>query len=133
MDGGPVMWHGYLENGKRGNVPGRYAEVHKTLVAASRIGRKGIMTILDGKGGVAIRKDSKIGQEIMQKIREVLRRNPDNEVFKLYVENGVYIFYMQDENYEWQRFTYDTGAAETVMSKAFVEKSSASGGPRPAQ
>ena len=90
------------------------------------------MTILDSKGGVGIRQDSALGKEIMRMVREMIWAKANDEVFKLYVENGVYVFYMQDESYAWHRFTYDTGAAETVMSKDFVEKSYASGGSRPA-
>ena len=36
----------------------------------------------------------------------------------LYVENGVYNFYVQDESYRWNPLNLDTGAASTVVPRS---------------
>ena len=113
-DGGECTKYGYLENGEQCYIGGRFASVHKPLVSASRMGKKGFLMLFDGHGGNVICGDGVLGKKIRQLVKDEFAWNPAENVIPLYLEDGVYNFYVQDENWKWQKYNVDTGAAETV-------------------
>ena len=110
-DEGLVHFEGYTENGMPAFMEGRAAAVHKPLIAASRMHAKGMIGVLGSKEGVMIKQDSWTGK----RIRELVFKAGNDEMLRLYKENGVYNFYLQEQGGTWRRFNYDTGAGETVF------------------
>ena len=121
-DGGPVNIRGYLENGMPCSIPGRRALVHKPLVAASRFGKKGLLMLMDGHGGTVIDGRGELAEKIKQLIVKEFSSRPQSQLVKLYLENGVYNFYVQNEDFTWAKYNLDSGAAETVMPLEGDEK-----------
>ena len=60
---------------------------------------------------------SPLGDKIRELVNEELRRDPEQEFTRLYVEDGVYNFYLQDEHFNWTKCNYDMGAAVSVLPK----------------
>ena len=118
-DEGAGQLAGWLENGNAVNTPGRIADVHKILVAASKMHAKGTLAVVGAKGGAIYRTDSWIGREIQKLIDWA---GPKEEFIRLYLERGVYNFYVQDKDGKWHTENYDTGAGETVLPKSFKEQ-----------
>ena len=123
-DEGAVRINGYLENGTPCYIPGRRAGVHKPLVSASRWGKKGMFMMMDGHGGTVIDDGSRLAQKIKKLIKEEFDRNPKEELVRLYLENGVYNFYVQNEDFSWTRYNLDSGAAETVFPIESMDETS---------
>ena len=92
-DEGAVELQGIGENGSKMALHGRRSGVHKPLVAASQVQKKGHLTVLDGDGGCILPRASPLAR----KVRALLRTEVKKEVFAvpLYVEKGVYTGYIK--------------------------------------
>eukprot|EP00971_Amphidinium_carterae_P220005 4367367-Amphidinium_carterae.3 len=123
-DGGAVRIRGYLESGSSCTMNARKADVHKPLVSASKMLKKGMVAILDEHGGVIMQKSSDRGWRAMDLLSRAAAK--EEQSVKLHAESGVYNFYIQNEKHQWHKFNFDTGAAETVMPVRFFD---CSGGP----
>eukprot|EP00971_Amphidinium_carterae_P343376 6483103-Amphidinium_carterae.1 len=123
-DGGAIMIKGFLESGAPCVMHARKADVHKPLVSASKMLRKGMMVILNEHGGEIIPKASKSGWRADELLKAA--RAKEEQSIRLHAENGVYNFYIRNEQHAWHRFNFDTGAAETVMPLSLLR---GSGGP----
>ena len=116
-DDGPAKWHGYTEAGKPTNIKGRTADVHKPLVAAGKVVKSGKMIIMYGDGGFVMDAAGWLGERLQQVCDDGLWRDPKQVELQLYLENGIYNFYLQAEDSSWKRFNLDTGAAEIVLPR----------------
>ena len=81
--------------------------------------KKGTLAVVDDQGGAIYRTNSWIGQAIRQLVRQAGRKE---ELIHLYLENGVYNFYVQSEEGEWICQNYDTGAGETAIPRKYKQQ-----------
>ena len=87
------------------------------------------MTVLLEHGGHVFAKGSRIGRKIDALISEELRRDPKQEVLRLWREKNVYNFYLKkfppgskEDDGLAMRFNFDTGAACTVFPAEWESK-----------
>ena len=100
-DKGSVVLHGGDELGQQRRVRGRVADVHKVLVAAGAVAVDGRNNMyLTDQGGYMIPRDSKVGQEVDRALHRAIRQYGNDGLSPLYLENGVYNFYLRKPQYE---------------------------------
>ena len=97
------------------------ASVHKPLVSASRMCKKGLMVLMEDHGGNVIESRGALAMKIKKLVKEEFQWSPSSNVIPLYLENGVYNFHVQDEAGEWKKYNVDSGAAETVLPMNAME------------
>ena len=78
--------------------------------------------LMDGHGGTVIDGKGELAEKIKQLIVKEFSSRPQSQLVKLYLENGVYNFYVQNEDFTWAKYNLDSGAAENVMPLEGDEK-----------
>ena len=68
---------------------GRKADVHKTLIGASKVHCKGHVAVVDSNGGYIILYNSMLARKIQQVVQNEIVNEPG--AIRLYLENGTYI------------------------------------------
>ena len=94
-DQGPAIIAGTDEYGIVRRLRGRAVEVHKTLACASQLISKGQDCFLYDDGGWLMPSGSELAQKIRKLVEEYSARNYTPGLLPMYVENGVYNFYLQ--------------------------------------
>ena len=74
---------------------GRKADVHKTLISASKVHRKGHDPVVDSNGGCIILHNSVFASKIQQFVLNEIVNEPS--AVRLYLENGTYIGYTKTQ------------------------------------
>ena len=136
-DHGGARLTGKDEAGWRSSIAGRVADVHKTLASASKIAAAGSSAWITGDGGWLIRSDSALAWKIGKMVDKESRKSKC-DMIPLYLENGVYNFYLEmslpgtgvevsDERGHWrpskQHAWLDDGSsgARTTWAGGFAE------------
>ena len=73
--------------------------------------------------GVLGRPEAAAPEELMTEVIAV-QNTASDELLKLYVESGVYNFYVRDDSGAWNNMNYDTGAAEIVFPASDFQRQS---------
>jgi len=89
------------EYDQRRKVAGRVTAVHKILASAWRINRDGRQRAwLTDEGGYLIPKDGPIAKGMEAALRQLIKQYGDKQLLRLYVERGVYNFYLKVDEAE---------------------------------
>ena len=83
------------EHGRQIRITGEFTDVHKVLVSASAVHRKGHLTVLEQGGGYIIDENTPAGRELKEAYKKICRKHGTKEMIPLYEENGVYNFYLK--------------------------------------
>lgn len=92
-DQGGLCVRGLSESGHGIVLEGRKADVHKPLVSAGMVAKKGHVVVLDNDGGYILPRGGKLTQRIQQLIRAEVWK--EKLAVPLYKENGTYVGYMK--------------------------------------
>ena len=92
-DQGGLRVQGLSESGRDVTLEGRKADVHKTLVSAGLVAKKGHVTVLDNDGGYILPRGGRLTQRIQQLIRAEVRK--EKLAVPLYKEHGTYVGYLK--------------------------------------
>ena len=95
-DAGAIRMTAEDEDDVKRGVSGRLADVHKTLVSASKSAKLGMNGWISEGGGWLVPEASKASRQIHQML-ERMSRTPKHGMIRLYEENGVYNFYLKNE------------------------------------
>ena len=114
-DMGGASQVGYSEHGRAIQLNGKLLQVHKPLVSMSQIANKDSLAIMTDEGGSVIDASSVGGRLVKAVLDKIRRSTRGGEHVRLYNENGVYNFYLQDNKGVWKRYNLDSGAAVTVF------------------
>ena len=96
-DQGGYRVTGQAENGCANRVTGRLANVHKVLVSASRCATHGRNGWVTQDGGYLIPDDSPLSHKIKKMIHKEASKQ-QTSLIPMYLENGVYNFYLEVED-----------------------------------
>ena len=77
-------------------VNGKISDVHKILVSASRMHKKGFCTWMGPGGGDIIPLNDPVCQALGAAYDKAIKQYGDNGIIPLYEENGVYNFYLKE-------------------------------------
>ena len=90
-DRGGLRVQGTTEYGYGVTFQGRKADVHKTLISASKVHSKGHVAVVGSNGGYIIPHNSTLARKVQQSVQNEIV----NELgaIRLYLENGTYIGY----------------------------------------
>ena len=95
-DDGNIQLDTRDEDGVQQRIEGTVGPLHKILASASRINKRGRrMSILDGEGGYIIPERSPIAVGLKREFRRLLKKHGRKSLIKLYLEKGVYNFYLK--------------------------------------
>lgn len=94
-DHGGLSVRGSSESGYNVILNGRKADVHKTLVSAGMVHKKGHVAFLDAEGGYLLPGWSALSKKIQQIIRQEVWK--EKAAVKLYQEAGIYVGYTKVE------------------------------------
>ena len=94
-DYGAIVFTGNDEQGWTRSVSGRVSDVHKPLTSAARMAERGGMDFyLGSDGGYAIPRSSEIGWRMRAYFDRMLAKFSASGLLPVYVENGVYNYYL---------------------------------------
>ena len=100
-DKGQACFEGTDEYGIARRLKGRLTGVHKGLASASAMAEAGGQDFyLGSDGGFAVSRKSALGQELRKAVRDIVRRHGARSVLPIYVERGVFNFYLQKTKVE---------------------------------
>jgi hypothetical protein len=117
------------ENGRRTAIKGHGAPVHKVLVAGSGVVEQGRDLYLGSDGGYIM--EPGFSQALRLAFAAVQKKRGDRELTPVYLENGVFNFYVKREAKEPGGAARDLAAGDVSMSTAVASSRAAasSGGP----
>jgi hypothetical protein len=118
-----------VENGRRTAIKGHGAPVHKVLVAGSSVVEQGRDLYLGSDGGYIM--EPGFSQALRLAFAAVQKERGDRELTPVYLENGVFNFYVKREAKEPGGAARDLAAGDVSMSTAASSSRAAasSGGP----
>ena len=90
-DRGGLRVHGTAEHGYGVTFQGKKADVHKTLISASKVHSKGHDAVVDSNGGYIVPYNSMLARKIQQLVQKEIVK--ELGAIRLYLENGTYIGY----------------------------------------
>ena len=93
-DKGRVKISGGDENGHERSLTGRVAGVHKCLVSAAKVAQAGSSGWLSKEGGYLIPASHPVHKKV-EKLLEKAAAEHKSQILPLYLERGVYNFYMK--------------------------------------
>ena len=104
-DRGGLRVHGTAEYGHGATFHGRTADVHKTLISASKVHSRGHVAVVDSNGGYIFLYNSTLGRNIQQFVQNEIVN--ELGVIRLYLENGTYIGYTKNQQHVRTRSDQD--------------------------
>ena len=94
---GRIIVKGGDEHGRQRRVKGRLADVHKTLVSAGEVAVQGYDGWVGSDGGYLMPRTGKIAEGLRQEFARVVKRHGEADLLPLYLEQGVYNFYLRGD------------------------------------
>ena len=96
-DYGKVTVQGRDQSGQLVEITSRVTDVHKPLLAASDVAKRGMNTWLTPTGGALIHRDGPIGRGMQKALTELIMKYGTVGMIRLYNEDGVYNCYLKME------------------------------------
>ena len=100
-DMGEIRLQGRDEYNQPRKIRGKVTQVHKVLAGAAQINRDGRQrTWLTDTGGYLLPKEGPIAKGVEKELQRLIRKHGSKSLLPLYVEKGVYNFYLKMDKTE---------------------------------